>query len=114
MIKNYSLPSKLPPHTHQKIKNNWEKFIVIWLSLRYRCSLESVIETGISGALIVGVYMWKSIHSAPEKKKPQHPGSRVRTASGIRPAQPDPSFFPILAIVIMCTPSTHPSQCVCA
>lgn len=30
--------------------------------------LESVAETPVSGAVIVGVYMWKSIQSAPEKK----------------------------------------------
>ncbi|KDR21940.1 Myelin transcription factor 1, partial [Zootermopsis nevadensis] len=45
--------------------------------------LNRVIETPVSGVVIVGVYMWKSIQSAPEKT-PQLPGSRVRSNSGIR------------------------------
>jgi hypothetical protein len=62
--------------------------------------MESVAETPVSGAVIVGVYMCKSIQSAPEKK----------TESGLTPefVQLDRIFlFSLFAIVIMCTPSPH-------
>jgi hypothetical protein len=51
-------------HSH-KIKNKRRKFNAVCLTIG---PLESVAETPVSGAVIVGVYMWKSIQSAPEKK----------------------------------------------